>query len=92
MCTDCGCEPAQHNHHDHDHGHSHGHGHHEHEHDAGAKTIRIEEDILGKNNRLAAGNRELFSEKGLFVLNLVSSPGMPNRPTLIGFICSSALV
>jgi hydrogenase nickel incorporation protein HypB len=70
MCTDCGCEPAQHHHHDHDHAHTHEHGH-----DAGAKTIRIEEDILGKNNRLAAGNRALFSGKGLFVLNLVSSPG-----------------
>ena len=70
MCTDCGCEPAQHHHHDHDHAHTHEHGH-----DAGAKTIRIEEDIFGKNNRLAAANRALFSDKGLFVLNLVSSPG-----------------
>ncbi len=35
----------------------------------------IETDILAKNNRMAAGNRELFRAKGLFVLNLVSSPG-----------------
>ncbi|GFO64649.1 hydrogenase accessory protein HypB [Geomonas paludis] len=35
----------------------------------------IETDILSKNNRMAAGNRALFREKGLFVLNLVSSPG-----------------
>ena len=35
----------------------------------------IETDILAKNNRMAAGNRALFREKGLFVLNLVSSPG-----------------
>jgi len=35
----------------------------------------IETDILAKNNRMADGNRALFREKGLFVLNLVSSPG-----------------
>jgi len=39
------------------------------------RTIRVEEDLLAKNARLAAGNRRLFAEKGLFVLNLVSSPG-----------------
>jgi hydrogenase nickel incorporation protein HypB len=60
MCTDCGCHPEQHHHHDRE---------------APARTIRIEEDILGKNNRLARGNRALFAKKGLFVLNLVSSPG-----------------
>lgn len=35
----------------------------------------IETDILAKNNRMAQGNRALFRDKGLFVLNLVSSPG-----------------
>jgi len=59
MCTDCGCP-----HPDHHHGEAHAH-----------RTIRIEEDLLAKNTRLAAGNRRLFTEKGLFVLNLVSSPG-----------------
>ncbi len=39
------------------------------------KTISIEEDILSKNNRLAADNRALFAKKGIFTLNLVSSPG-----------------
>ncbi len=39
------------------------------------KTVRIEEDILAKNNRLAAGNRALFARQGIFSLNLVSSPG-----------------
>ena len=38
-------------------------------------VISIEEDILGKNNRLASFNRALFRDKGIFVLNLVSSPG-----------------
>ena len=35
----------------------------------------METDILSRNNRLAAGNRALFAEKGVFALNLVSSPG-----------------
>jgi hydrogenase nickel incorporation protein HypB len=76
MCTRCGCDPAEH--HDHDQGHHHHtlqqHEHH-HETNPSAKKISIETDILGKNNRLAAGNRALFTAKGVFVLNLVSSPG-----------------
>jgi hydrogenase nickel incorporation protein HypB len=68
MCIDCGCSPR-----DHDH-HHHKHDHHHHEHGKG-KTVRIEEDLLAKNNRLAADNRARFAEKQLFVLNLVSSPG-----------------
>lgn len=64
MCIECGCGTSEeHHHHDHDHGHSHG------------KTIRVEEDLLGKNNRLAQRNRQLFRQHGLLVLNLVSSPG-----------------
>ena len=62
--------------HDHSHGHEHGHGHGRHNHKDGRRTvIAIEEDILAKNNRLAAINRALFKDKGIFVLNLVSSPG-----------------
>jgi hydrogenase nickel incorporation protein HypB len=50
---------------------------HDHKHAATAKrtVIAIEEDILAKNNRLASFNRALFKDKGIFVLNLVSSPG-----------------
>jgi hydrogenase nickel incorporation protein HypB len=59
MCTECGCSSP---------GHSHNH---EHE----SRTIRVEEDLLAKNNRLAAGNRQLFTSSHLLVLNLVSSPG-----------------
>ena len=66
MCIECGCEEATHPAQDHDHTH-----HHEH----GPKTLRIEEDLLSKNNRLAGQNRQLFREQGVFVLNLVSSPG-----------------
>lgn len=66
MCLDCGCAPKDHHHHhDHDHRHEHGKG----------KTLTIEEDLLGKNNRLAAANRARFAAHRLLVLNLVSSPG-----------------
>jgi len=86
MCTTCGCSTTDHDHHhDHTHDHNHDNGHthshdstHSHQHDteSGKRTkITIEEDILGKNNRLAGFNRAMFKEKGIFVLNLVSSPG-----------------
>jgi hydrogenase nickel incorporation protein HypB len=66
MCTTCGCSS-----HDHDHEH-----HHEHHGDGSSRSVvQIEMDILARNDRLAAGNRSLFVQKGLFVLNLVSSPG-----------------
>lgn len=63
-----------HHHHDHLHDDSHPHEHH-HEEPARSRKISIEEDVLAKNNRLAAFNRALFREKGILVLNLVSSPG-----------------
>jgi hydrogenase nickel incorporation protein HypB len=91
MCIDCGCSPPaeqdqQHPHHEHDHHSSHNH-HHSHDHphahadqpDQGngqlPKKVLVETDVLAKNNRMAHGNRELFRKNGLFVLNLVSSPG-----------------
>ncbi|KAA0582427.1 hydrogenase nickel incorporation protein HypB [Azospirillum sp. B21] len=77
-----------HHDHDHDHGHDHGHDHAHHHHrpdrpdaiDGGAalnqpRLITIERDILAKNDGLAAVNRRRFAERGVFVLNLMSSPG-----------------
>jgi hydrogenase nickel incorporation protein HypB len=84
MCITCGCGTDEH-HHDHDHTHqhqhqdgrSHDHDHRDDAHDTGegARKISVEADILAKNNRLAAANRTLFRENGIFSLNLVSSPG-----------------
>jgi len=37
--------------------------------------VRIERDILGKNDSLAQVNRKWFDDHGIFALNLVSSPG-----------------
>jgi len=79
MCTTCGCSTEEH---DHDHGDGH-HHHHDHDHDhnhvlrmvPGRKIISVETDILARNNLLAMANRDIFAEKGIFVLNMVSSPG-----------------
>ena len=40
-----------------------------------ARMIEINENILSKNDALAARNRSLFKAKQLLVLNLLSSPG-----------------
>jgi hydrogenase nickel incorporation protein HypB len=75
MCIDCGCVPPDHDH-QHHHDDTHGHDHeHEHDHDHEHRTIRIGEGLLAKNDRLAGCNRETFAARGVFVLNLVSSPG-----------------
>lgn len=74
MCTECGCsaDGAANDHHHHPHSHDHDH---DHDHAGGARTLRVETDLLAKNNRLAADNRARFRASGVFVLNLVSSPG-----------------
>jgi len=38
-------------------------------------VITIERKVLEKNDEIASKNRELFQHNGLFVLNMVSSPG-----------------
>jgi len=37
--------------------------------------VQIEQDILAKNNAYAQANRQALTERGIFALNLVSSPG-----------------
>ncbi|MFN4148424.1 MAG: hydrogenase nickel incorporation protein HypB [Rhodocyclaceae bacterium] len=79
--------------HPHDHAHTHGHaaGHdhahhayrpygHDHDH---ARTVRLEQDILAKNDAYAAQNRERFAGRGVLALNLVSSPGSGKTTLLI---------
>jgi hydrogenase nickel incorporation protein HypB len=67
--------------HDHDHepGHDHGHRYapaHSHAPGLGARRmVQIEQDILAKNNAYAAQNRQRLAGRGIFTLNLVSSPG-----------------
>jgi len=45
---------------------------HSHNHE---RIVRVEQDILSKNNLIAVRNRDYFAKKGIFTLNLVSSPG-----------------
>lgn len=81
MCGVCGCgEEHSHAHEENGHDHSHHHHHHEAEHSHApgltpARMVQIEQDILAKNNAYADDNRCYFAERGLLVLNLVSSPG-----------------
>lgn len=90
--------PHDHGHH-HDHDHNHDHGHHNHGHgtlhfgagEAGVsvagmgqnRLIRIERDILSKNNAYAAENRRFFETTGTLALNLLSSPGSGKTTLLV---------
>lgn len=83
MCSVCGCGSGESKLEGEAHSHEHGHDHrlaHHHHHDPGAgegpgRLVKIEQDILAKNDAYAADNRRVFTERGIFALNLVSSPG-----------------
>jgi len=83
------------------HGHAHDHEHvalgfesgsgSTHAHAPGieaSRTLRIEQDILAKNDAYAAQNRKVFADKGIFALNLVSSPGAGKTALLVRTIRS----
>ncbi len=84
-------------HHDHEHGHDHDHAHAaEGTHDYGAgiagvhvpglspeRIVRIERDILSKNAEYAGANRARLKQRGIFALNLVSSPGSGKTSLLV---------
>lgn len=89
-CGDAQVEHTHDHDHHHPHDHDHDHGHHHHGEDvhfgkgiAGvhvpglsqSRIIQIEQDILGHNKSLADVNRAWLAERGIFALNLVSSPG-----------------
>jgi hydrogenase nickel incorporation protein HypB len=50
---------------------------------ASTRTIRIEEDILAKNDAVAGENRRFFADHAVFALNLVSSPGSGKTTLLV---------
>ena len=99
MCSVCGCgsdevhlegDAHAHSHvladgtvhrhshaHDHDHTHSHAPGL------SAERRVQIEQDILSGNNALAALNRQHFDARGIFALNLVSSPGSGKTSLLV---------
>jgi len=81
-------------HDDHAHGHTHDHDHGLLNFGSGparshvpgmtqSRMLRIERDILAKNDDFAAANRQRFRARGLLVLNLVSSPGSGKTSLLV---------
>ena len=48
-----------------------------------SRMVKIERDILSKNNDYADQNRRYFSGHGIFALNLVSSPGSGKTTLLV---------
>lgn len=72
MCGVCGCGESEVK-------VEHRHSHHAHElrDDPSERTqlIKVEQDILAKNDALAAHNRQHFNSHRVLALNLVSSPG-----------------
>ncbi len=47
------------------------------------RVIQVERDLLAKNNEHAESNRNLLNNKGIFSLNLVSSPGSGKTTLLV---------
>ncbi len=52
------------------------------------RTIRLEQDILAKNNAFAAANRRFFRDHAILALNLVSSPGAGKTSLLVRTIAA----
>jgi hydrogenase nickel incorporation protein HypB len=85
MCATCGCGGAGavihavHPAHDHAHDGAHAGGHardHAHVVQPGdARTVHLQQKVLAKNEGIAAENRDRLAERGLRMLNLMSSPG-----------------
>jgi hydrogenase nickel incorporation protein HypB len=72
--------------HSHEHEHAQAHEHHEHDRAHGtdhARIVKVERDILEKNDRFAAANRRLFAATHTLALNLVSSPGAGKTSLLV---------
>ncbi|MFA6163218.1 MAG: hydrogenase nickel incorporation protein HypB [Methylobacter sp.] len=78
MCGICGCgqtnQKTTHHHDDHDHDHN------DHEIE---RLVKVEQDLLSKNNTYAEQNRTYFQQHHIFALNLVSSPGAGKTTLLV---------
>ena len=66
MCATCGCSPEGTTH---EHGHEHGHPH------AQPQVLTLEQQVLARNDLLAARNRARLSEQRIAAVNLMGSPG-----------------
>jgi hydrogenase nickel incorporation protein HypB len=65
VCATCGCGDAARITTPHDHPHPH----------PLVETVTLEQDVLAKNDLLAAENRERLAARGILAVNLMSSPG-----------------
>jgi len=70
---------TRHTHHDHAHHHGTVVGSKR----SGSREIKVDRSVLDANNIMADQNRKLFSEKNVFVLNVMSSPGSGKTETLV---------
>src|SRR5207248_2356080 len=84
MCATCGCSPhataAPHTHPHADHpaveaAHAHSHADHHHDHAHASRLIRLEHEVLARNDALAAANRRRLAERGVVAVNVLASPG-----------------
>ncbi|MFW6357902.1 MAG: hydrogenase nickel incorporation protein HypB [Chroococcales cyanobacterium] len=79
MCQDCGCSNVEKVEIDGVIYHSHGdsfHTHNFHDNDSHShRKVTVNTAILSKNDRLAERNRGYFEATGVYVLNILSSPG-----------------
>jgi hydrogenase nickel incorporation protein HypB len=88
MCNICGCSHSGHEgHRATDHTHNHGHSFHQsHDHHITPGVIdlvRVEKDIISRNDRFARENRERLARAGVCAVNLVSSPGSGKTTLLV---------
>lgn len=55
---------------------------------AAARLLKVEQDLLQKNNDYAAENRNFFKQRNILVLNFVASPGAGKTSILLATINS----
>jgi len=76
MCEECGCKDVE----------IHRHDHHSHTLESrSTKKLIIERAVLEKNDSYAEINRKYFREKGIYAINLISSPGS-GKTTIVEYL------
>ncbi len=83
MCLSCGCGQPESKDGDHHHHHGHRHSHRQGSGEGPGRLLEVELDILAANDRYAAENRKFFRQRGIFAVNLVSSPGSGKTTLLV---------
>lgn len=76
MCGICGCGETEQQ-----HSQTQPHAH-----DEAARLVKVEQELLSKNDAYAQKNRDYFRQQQIFTLNLVSSPGAGKTTLLVATI------